>query len=52
MSDSNTYTLERGYFGKPINFKAKENDDNKMNFFRPDPSREKLYDQKNPKTLL
>jgi len=51
MSDSNTYTLERGYFGKPINFKAKENDDNKMNFFRPDPSREKLYDQKNPKNI-
>jgi len=51
MSDSNTYTLERGCFGKPVNFKAKENDDSKMNFFRSDPSREVKYDQKNPKTI-
>jgi hypothetical protein len=51
MSDSNTYTLERGYFGKPTSFKAKENDDNKINYFKPDPSREKLYEQRNPKNI-
>ncbi len=51
MSDSNTYILERGFFGKPISFKAKENEEYKLNTFKQDTSREKLYEQKNPKTI-
>ncbi len=51
MSDSNTYILERGFFGKPISFKAKENEDYKINLFKQDITREKLYEQNNPKTI-
>jgi hypothetical protein len=50
MSDSNTYLLKRENFGQKINFKNKD-DNNTKNCFKPDPSRVKEYEYKNPKTI-
>jgi hypothetical protein len=50
MSEGNTYILTLSLFNAPVQFKGKEGED-KFQPFKEDPTRDKLYEVKNPKTI-
>ena len=51
MSEDNTYTLKREYFGQPINFKEKEITINPSIILKPNPDQMINYGPKNPKSI-
>lgn len=51
IGDSNTYPLQRVYFGLPIKFKNREDTDLKYLCFKPDNSLAKQFKYRNPKTI-